>query len=40
MEDKHMEAHQPSFFHSVVGFVVAGVIGGFFLYAMNFLLSS
>ncbi len=32
------EDHTPSPFHALLGIIVAAIIGGFFLFAMNFLL--
>jgi len=39
-EANHAQDHTPSFFHTMVGFIVAAVIGGAFLYALVFLLGS
>lgn len=34
------ESHSPSLFHSIIGFIVAAVIAGPFLFIMNFLLNA
>lgn len=39
-ETNHAEEHKPSPFHTMIGFIVAAVIGGSYLYILNYLLSS